>query len=141
MEQTTHQPNNIQLDHELLDNLAKTLAQHDEKSKHPGIACQYLAATIGYLVGSEKMQRENKQQILNDLCQFIFQVAGEVDQNNQEGSTNTAATQATPANTAAAPTIPTPQSRVAPQAPSAQNTPKKPNPSVARGGPRMPNRT
>lgn len=72
----------IHLTDDLLNGIQNTLIQNDEQTQDIGIAVQYLAAVLGFMVAKFPNQTtQQKRQILNQLCDFANHV---LDQNTRE---------------------------------------------------------
>lgn len=69
----------LQLSDTLVDSIQDLLGGHDERARDPGIAIQYLAAVIGYMVGRQEMPAAAKDDVLEQLAAFSQHVMQDVD--------------------------------------------------------------
>lgn len=60
------------------------LAKHDSAAEDPGVASQYLAAVIGFLLGQQEMPSDQKREILEELAAFTTHVANDVDEQRRQ---------------------------------------------------------
>ena len=74
----------LQLSDELLQELQHTVTKFDERAMDPGIAVQYLAAAMGYMVALQPGDYEEKNTFLNHLQQFAQHVFDDVSPPPQE---------------------------------------------------------
>ncbi len=70
----------LQLSAELVRQLHQSLADHDDNAEDPGVAAQYMAAIIGFLLGEQDMPDTQKEEILEQLFAFAKHVANDVSQ-------------------------------------------------------------
>lgn len=76
----------LKLSTQLVDQLQQTLVQHDEAASDPGVASQYLAAVVGFLLGQQEMPKERKSDIIKELSAFMQHVADDVDRQRQQAA-------------------------------------------------------
>jgi len=70
---------------QLVQQLLNTLVQHDERAADDSVATQYLAGTIGFLLGREGgLSKEQKLDILQELGAFSARVIEDVETHRQE---------------------------------------------------------
>ncbi|MEM7209342.1 MAG: hypothetical protein AAF434_16080 [Pseudomonadota bacterium] len=69
----------LQLSAQLVRQLHGFLSQHDKNAEDPGVASQYMAATIGFLLGEQDMDSQDKEEILEQLFAFAQHVAEDVE--------------------------------------------------------------
>ncbi len=72
--------NQLQLSTQLVRQMHQHLADHDENAEDPGVAAQYMAAVIGFLLGEQDMSEPEKQDTLEQLFAFAQHVANDVAQ-------------------------------------------------------------
>ncbi len=70
----------LQLSPQLVRQMHQHLADHDENADDPGVAAQYMAAIIGFLLGEQDMPEADKQDTLEQLFAFAQHVATDVSQ-------------------------------------------------------------
>ena len=70
----------LQLSAQLVRQMHQFLADHDNNAEDPGVAAQYLAAVIGFLLGEQDMTESQKDEILEQLFSFAQHVANDVSQ-------------------------------------------------------------
>ncbi len=81
----THAMSELRFSGELVQQLLTSLVQHDERAEEDSVATQYLAGTIGFLLGrEERLSREQKEEILQELCAFAGRVVDDVESHRQE---------------------------------------------------------
>ena len=68
----------LQLTPELIDDLVNTIAARDPDARKPGTAVQYLAAAIGVIIASQRLDAADKQDLLDHVCAFAHHVFDEV---------------------------------------------------------------
>lgn len=65
---------------QLVQQLLTTLVEHDERAEEDSVATQYLAGTIGFLLGrEERLSRDQKDEILQELSAFAARVIEDVE--------------------------------------------------------------
>jgi len=69
----------MQLTDELVQSLQAVLEQQDERARELGITVQYLAATIGYVLGRQNIDNSAKHDLLEKLTAFAREVMEDVD--------------------------------------------------------------
>ena len=70
----------LQLSAQLVRQMHLHLSNHDEAAEDPGVAAQYMAAIIGFLLGEQDMQDDQKDEVLEQLFAFAKHVADDVTQ-------------------------------------------------------------
>lgn len=70
--------NELQFSGQLANELLNLLEQHDEATKDPAVASQYLTATVGFLLGQQDMPLEQKHEIVGQLAEFTTTVVNDV---------------------------------------------------------------
>ena len=70
----------LQLSTQLVRQMHEFLASHDDNAEDPGVASQYMAAVIGFLLGEQDMPDNQKDEILEQLFAFSKHVAQDVSQ-------------------------------------------------------------
>ena len=68
----------LKLSDELIESIQNILVQNDERCSDTGIAVQYLAAILGYVLGNQKMPHNEKQEFLEQLFAFSQHVLDDV---------------------------------------------------------------
>ncbi len=68
----------LQLSAKLVQDIQAVLTQHDQSASDPGVTSQYLAATIGFLLGQQEIPAQQKSEIIDNLGAFIQHVADDV---------------------------------------------------------------
>lgn len=68
----------LKLSSQLVQQLQNVLIENDESASDPGVASQYLAAVVGYLLGQQDMPADQKTDILNELSAFMQHVADDI---------------------------------------------------------------
>jgi len=74
----------LKLSNQLVDQLRQMLIEHDEAANDPGVASQYLAAVVGFLLGQQDMPPERKSDILEELGAFMKHVSDDVDSQRRQ---------------------------------------------------------
>ena len=69
----------VNLTAKLVRQIEDIVKQHDEQAQDPGFISQYLAATIGFLLGEVDMPKERKTEVLEQLMQFSQYVCTDVE--------------------------------------------------------------
>ncbi|HKK14107.1 MAG TPA: hypothetical protein VKA14_05530 [Gammaproteobacteria bacterium] len=69
----------MQLTDELVQSVQAALTQHDERARDLGITVQYLAATMGYILGRQNIDTPDKHDLLEKLTAFAREVMEDVD--------------------------------------------------------------
>ena len=87
----------LQLSAKLVDDVQAVLRSHDEAASDPGVTSQYLCAVVGFLLGQQDMERNQKHEVLDQLAAFTKHVADDVD---RQRAPSTAAPAAPPAQEA-----------------------------------------
>lgn len=81
----------LQLSTRLISDVCDVLEQNDNQATDPGIASQYLAAIVGFLLGQQDMPTEQKQEILDELSAFAMHVTRDVEQQREQAAAQPAA--------------------------------------------------
>jgi hypothetical protein len=68
----------LQLSRQMIESLLATLKSADAHAEDNLVAAQYLAATVGYLVGVQEIPSSHKQDLLEQLGAFSGQVMRDV---------------------------------------------------------------
>ena len=74
----------LQLSGPLVQQIQELLASHDEQARNPGVAIQYLAALMGFLLAQQNLSSEDKRELLEQLCGFSRQVLEDLEQPPQQ---------------------------------------------------------
>lgn len=75
----------IKLSDQLVEDLQKTIVQHDERASDGGIAIQYIAAVLGYMLAQQPFADDQKREFLNQLCEFSKHVFEDCQKNQPAG--------------------------------------------------------
>ena len=70
--------NELKLSQPLVQKLLQDLCANDPECKNEMVACQYLAAVIGYLVGAQNFSAEQKKEMTDELTAFVHHVMTDV---------------------------------------------------------------
>mgnify|MGYP006074133233 CR=1 FL=1 len=70
----------LKLSKELIDNVMKTVVAVDDRAKDPFVGSQYLAAIVGYVVGTSSIPSQEKKEIMDELSSFMHHVYEDVSQ-------------------------------------------------------------
>ncbi|MFK7794501.1 MAG: hypothetical protein AB8B89_04055 [Gammaproteobacteria bacterium] len=73
----------LKLSKELIDNVMNTVVAIDGRAKDPFVGSQYLAAIVGYVVGTSSIPSEEKKEIMDELGSFMHHVYQDVSQQSQ----------------------------------------------------------
>lgn len=73
------QQQDLQLSVNLVRDLQERLKQDDERAADPGVASQYLAAVIGFLIGQISADTDKKKDFLRQLQEFAAGVVDDVE--------------------------------------------------------------
>jgi hypothetical protein len=73
----------LQLNGEIIKKLTDTILAHDPTASDPGICSQYLVGTVGFLLGQQKMEAEQKNDALLQLFTFCQQVVRDVEEHQR----------------------------------------------------------
>ena len=57
----------LKLSKELIDNIMKVVMAADSRARDPFIGRQYLAAIVGYVVGTSSIPAQEKKEIMEEL--------------------------------------------------------------------------
>ncbi|WP_455366710.1 hypothetical protein [Kaarinaea lacus] len=64
----------LKISDELIADLQNTIARHDERATDAGVAVQYYAAIIGYVLAQQSYSTEQKKEFLDQLNAFSHHV-------------------------------------------------------------------
>jgi len=70
----------LQISDQLLESINTTLSTHDPRANDPGIAAQYMAAIIGFMVGNQTFPNQEKKEFIDQLFAFAHHVLEDIDQ-------------------------------------------------------------
>lgn len=73
----------LRLSKELIDNIMKVVMAADSRARDPFIGSQYLAAVVGYVVGTSSIPEQEKKEIMEELSSFMHHVFEDVSQPQQ----------------------------------------------------------
>jgi len=74
----------IQLSPQLFKDIQESIRRHDPEADQ-GLMLQYLAAVMGYMLGSQHQMKDADQQAyMNDLCEFSRQVFDDMSQKQKQ---------------------------------------------------------
>ena len=74
----------LKLSKNLIDQVMNVVVTVDSRAKDPFIGSQYLAAIVGYIVGSSSIPSEDKKEIIDELSSFMHHVLQDVAQPQQQ---------------------------------------------------------
>lgn len=75
----------LKLSDELVEDLQNVIAKHDERAKDGGVAIQYYAAVIGFVLAKQEYPIDQKKEFLNHLFAFANHV---FEDSSEDSSTN-----------------------------------------------------
>jgi len=70
----------LKLSDELVQDLQNAVVSHDPRAKDGGVAIQYYAAVIGYILAQQNYTTEQKKDFLDQLYAFSHHVFDDFDQ-------------------------------------------------------------
>ena len=70
----------LRLSKQLVDNIMNVVINEDSRAKDPFIGSQYLAAVVGYVVGTSAISDAEKKEIMDELSSFMHHVFEDVAQ-------------------------------------------------------------
>jgi len=70
----------LKLSKELIDNVMNVVVAMDGRAKDPFVGSQYLAAIVGYVVGTASIPSQEKKEIMDELSSFMHHVYQDVSQ-------------------------------------------------------------
>ena len=73
----------LKLSDELISDLQNVIVEHDERAKDGGVAIQYYAAIIGYILAHQEYPMDQKKEFLNHLYAFSNHVFEDNSQPSQ----------------------------------------------------------
>lgn len=73
----------MQLSQEMIQAVQDIIVARDPQARDAGITAQYLSAIIGVLLGSQRMPRSDKEEILEQLHAFSRQVMEDIERQQQ----------------------------------------------------------
>lgn len=68
----------LNLSKQLVNDLQQFLIQHDENAQDPGVACHYMCAVVGIILGEQNMPAAQKEEILEQMFAFTKHVAEDI---------------------------------------------------------------
>ena len=74
----------LKLSKELIDKVMNVVVDTDERAKDPFVGSQYLAAIVGYVVGTSSIPSQEKKEIMDELSSFMHHVYQDVSQPQQQ---------------------------------------------------------
>lgn len=80
----------LRLSDGLAQDLHATIAKHDPRAKDPGIAIQYYAAIIGYVLAQQSYPNAEKEEFLQQLYAFSRQVLRDCEQDMRASQADSA---------------------------------------------------
>jgi hypothetical protein len=86
--ETTMDP--LRLSDGLAQDLHATITKHDARAKDPGVAIQYYAAVIGYVLAQQAYPKAQKDEFLQQLFAFSQQVLQDCEQDMRDSQANNA---------------------------------------------------
>ena len=69
----------LQLSIDMVRDLQARLQENDERAADPGVAAQYFAAVIGFLLGQINAETDQKKEFLRQLQEFAASVIDDVE--------------------------------------------------------------
>ena len=69
----------LQLSIDMVRDLQARLQENDERAADPGVAAQYFAAVIGFLLGQINAETDQKKEFLRQLQEFAAGVIDDVE--------------------------------------------------------------
>jgi len=79
----------LKISDELIADLQQTICRHDERAQDAGVAMQYYAAIIGYVLAQQSYSPEQKTEFLDQLNSFSHHVLDDCTQ-SQTGNNDSA---------------------------------------------------
>ena len=73
----------LQFSAQLVRSLHQLIVDHDDNAEDQGIAAQYLAAAIGFMLGEQAMDQLQKRDVLEQLFAFAQHVVDDVEKQKQ----------------------------------------------------------
>ena len=64
----------LKISDELIADLQDAVAKHDERARDAGVAIQYYAAIVGYVLAQQSYPKHQKQEFLDQLSAFTRHV-------------------------------------------------------------------
>jgi len=74
----------LKLSKELIDNVMNVVVGIDGRAKDPFVGSQYLAAIVGYVVGTASIPSQEKKEIMDELSSFMHHVYEDVSQPQEQ---------------------------------------------------------
>jgi len=68
----------LKLSQQLIDNIQKVIVDADTEAQDAAVSLQYLAAVTGFILGSQNMQKNEKDEFLDQLYAFSKHVLDDV---------------------------------------------------------------
>lgn len=75
----------MQLSTELVNQIQGVIAKYDPRAADPSVTMQYLAATLGIILGNRPATEADKSEYLEQITGFIRHVMDDVDSQRKEG--------------------------------------------------------
>ena len=82
----------LKLTESLIQEIIGKLTQHDAQCSDELVASQYLSAIVGYVIGRQRIDTSQKEQVLDEMVQFIHHVYTDTVQQQQSQSQSQAPT-------------------------------------------------
>ena len=76
----------LKISDELIADLQQTVIKHDERAQDSGVAVQYYAAIIGYVLAQQSYSTEQKKEFLDQLNAFSHHVLDDCTPAQASGS-------------------------------------------------------
>lgn len=67
----------------LIQSIQKLIVDEDPEARDGMVTAQYLAAVMGFFMGSQKMPAATKREAMDELCDFARYVMQDVDGQNE----------------------------------------------------------
>jgi hypothetical protein len=74
----------LQISDQLIESIHTALSSHDQRAEDPGIAVQYMAAIIGFMIGKQSLPTQEKKEFIDQLFAFTHHVLEDVDQGQEQ---------------------------------------------------------
>ncbi len=82
-EQEQEQEQELQLSVDMVRDIQERLKQDDERAADSGVAAQYLAAVMGFMLGQINAETDKKKEFLRQLQEFAAGVVDDVEAQQQ----------------------------------------------------------
>ena len=93
MSDEQEQEQELQLSVEMVRDIQERLKRDDERAADSGVAAQYLAAVIGFLLGQINAETDKKKELLRQLQEFSAGVVDDVEAQQQMQAAQPASSQ------------------------------------------------